>query len=67
MHDADSLRWFMMDSLWRTLNKAFEKEVHYTMDGGKELAFEELSPVKVFPTDVPYMGSPFYAAHSDVK
>ena len=63
--DAESMRWFMLDSLWRTLNTAFDKEVHYTMDGGKELVFEELSPINVFPINVPYMGSPFYFAHAD--
>lgn len=63
--DADSMRWFMMDSLWRTLNEAFHKDVYYTMDGGKELKFEELSPINIFPATVPYMGSPFYFAHDD--
>ncbi|MGI5844729.1 MAG: hypothetical protein ACOX9B_11190 [Candidatus Xenobium sp.] len=63
--DADSMRWFMMDSLWRTLKGAFDKEVYYTMNGGKQLEFDDLSPIKVFPADVPYMGSPFYFAHSD--
>lgn len=33
--DAESLRWFMMDSLWRTLSGVFQKDVHYTMTGGK--------------------------------
>lgn len=63
--DADSMRWFMMDSLWRTLNEAFHKDVYYTMDGGNELKFKELSPINVFPSTVPYMGSPFYFAHDD--
>ena len=64
-YDAVSLNWFMMDSLWRTLNEAFHKDVYYTMDGGKELKFEELSPINIFPATVPYMGSPFYFAHDD--
>jgi hypothetical protein len=63
--DAESLRWFMMDSLWRTLDEAFHKDVHYTMTGGKELIFDELYPINVFPRDVPYLGSPFYFAHDD--
>lgn len=62
-YDVDSLRWFMMDSLWRTLGS---DEIYYTMDGGKELVFNELYAANVFPSDVPYMGSAFYFAHSDV-
>ena len=66
--DADSLRWFMMDSLWRTLTENLNAEkVYYTMDGGMELAFEELYPVNEFPSDIPYMGSEFYLAHADAR
>ena len=71
-YDADSLRWFMMDSLWRTLTENLDAEnIYYTMDGGRELAFREmyreLSPVNVFPSDIPYLGSAFYFEHADVK
>jgi hypothetical protein len=63
--DADSLRWFMMDSMYRTLqNHLGADEIYYTMNGGNELAFDELFPVNVFPSDIPYMGSAFYFAHS---
>lgn len=71
--DADSLRWFMMDSLWRTLTENLDAEnIYYTMDGGQELDFqklsvEELHPVSLFPSDIPYMGSGFYYAHDDVR
>ena len=66
--DQDSLRWFMMDSLWRTLTENLNVEnIYYTMDGGKELVFKELYPVKEFPSDIAYMGSEFYSAHADVK
>lgn len=66
--DQDSLCWFMMDSLWRTLTENLDAEnIYYTMDGGQELAFEELSPVNEFPSDIPYMGSEFYSAHADVQ
>lgn len=61
-YDADSLRWFMMDSLWKTLGAS---EIYYTMDGGKELVFDDLYAAKVIPSDVPYMGSAFYFAHAD--
>ena len=66
--DCDSLNWFMMDSLWRTLTENLNAEnIYYTMDGGKDLTFEELYPVNEFPSDIPYMGSEFYFAHSDVR
>lgn len=66
--DQDSLRWFMMDSLWRTLTENLNAEnIYYTMDGGRELVFEELYPVNEFPSDIPYMGSEFYFAHADVR
>lgn len=66
--DADSMRWFMMDSLYQSCMENMNiDEVYYTMDGGKELAFDELYPIAVFPKDVPYMGSPFYFAHADLK
>lgn len=64
--DADSLRWFMMDSLYRTLIGNFgEEDVYYSMDGEKELKFDELSPSNLFPIKIPYQGSPFYYAHVD--
>lgn len=67
-YDYDSMSWFMMDSLWRTLTENLGVEnVYYTMDGGKELVLEKMSPAREFPSDVPYMGSGFYAAHDDVR
>ncbi|WP_027398454.1 hypothetical protein [Anaerovorax odorimutans] len=66
--DCDSMRWFMMDSLWRTLKENLGVEnVYYTMNGGKDLVFDALYPIKEFPADVPYMGSAFYSAHANVK
>jgi hypothetical protein len=62
--DADSLRWFMMDSLYKTLKENFpNEEVFYEAGGGVELRFDDLEFTNVFPADVPYMGSAFYAAH----
>jgi len=63
--DADKLRWFMLDSLYRTLQDNFYTDVYYTMDGGKELVLPGLSPVNTFPSGIPYMGSAFYFAHAD--
>ena len=68
LFDADSMRWFMMDSLWFTLTKNLNVEdIFYTMDGGKSLKFEALYAVNEFPTDIPYMGAAFYFAHIDGK
>ena len=68
-YDYDSMSWFMMDSLWRTLTANLDAEnIYYTMDGGQELVLENpSSSINTFPSDVPYMGSGFYAAHDDVR
>ena len=67
--DYDSMSWFMMDSLWRTLTENLDAEnIYYTMDGGRELVLEKMSSsINEFPSDIPYMGSGFYAAHDDVR
>ncbi len=68
VYDADTMRWFMMDSLYFSiLENTDVAEVYYTMSGGETLAFEELQPVKELPFDAPYMGTKFYAQHSDVE
>lgn len=68
-YDADSLSWFMMNSMAMTIQKNFEVEnVYFSMDGGKDLSLPRLSnSTNIFPKDVPYMGSAFYIAHQDVK
>ena len=51
-YDIDSLRWFMMDSLYSTLTANLgEVEVYYTMDGGQDLAFDELYPCLLYTSD----------------
>ena len=67
-YDYDSMSWFMMDSLWRTLTENLNAEnIYYTMDGGQTLVPRELYPISKIPSDSPYMGSEFYKAHSDVQ
>ncbi len=67
-YDIDTLSWFMMDSLWQTLRDNLETEnIYYTMNGGQELVLKEISSIRTFPSDIPYMGSPFYFAHSDIQ
>lgn len=66
--DAESLNWFMLDSLARTIQEMYgAQEVLYTMDGGQELDVPEMPVWAVFPLSVPYQFSPFYYAHSDVQ
>ena len=66
--DNNSLSWFMMDSLCRTLTENLDAEnIYYTMDGGQKLVVRELYPVNEFSSDIPYMGSEFYFAHADVR
>ncbi|MGN1025549.1 MAG: hypothetical protein ACI4P4_04000 [Faecousia sp.] len=62
-YDYDSMGWFMMDSLWRTLTENLDAEnIYYTMNGGRELTLEKMSPAITIPADAPYMGSEFYLA-----
>lgn len=59
--DEESLRCFMLDSLWRTLTENLDvTEVYYTMDGGEKLTLVGLNPVDTFPAEEPYKGSAFY-------
>jgi len=68
MYDNDSMRWFMMDSMWQTMTRFNGgADIYYTMDGGKELQFDELDLGTTFDINIPYMGSAFYYAHADVK
>ncbi len=67
-YDAVSLNWFMMDSLYATLRENLAVgDIYYTMDGGRELQPMGMDFPTAFPVDIPYMGSAFYLAHSDVK
>ncbi len=70
--DLDHLRWFMLDSVWKTLtsNSLVDGQVAsyvcYTMDGGVDLIVNELYPQSMFGDADAYMGSGFYFAHADV-
>lgn len=67
-YDYDTMSWFMMDSLWRTVTKNLGVEnIYYTMDGGKTLTLDKMSPSVTIPSDVPYMGSEFYLANSNLR
>jgi hypothetical protein len=71
--DYDSMAWFMLDSLARTIRRNIPAmgqgvsgyDIYFTMNGGESLVLENLSPPMDFTLDTPYMGSAFYFAHQD--
>jgi hypothetical protein len=66
--DAESLNWFMMDSLARTLAANLPiNQVYYSQGGGDALTFAEMTGLTSLPVNEPYEGSAFYVAHSDTK
>ncbi|MDR1558210.1 MAG: hypothetical protein LBS84_00685 [Clostridiales bacterium] len=65
VYDHESLAWFMMDSMYRTILENFDGEdleVYYSMDGGQPIVLG-ISYPPIFPVETPYMGSPFYSNH----
>lgn len=68
-YDAESLNWFMMDSLARTLTENLDVETVYYSAEGEPLAWDkgEMTGLTELPLLQPYMGSPFFYAHADVK
>ncbi|WMJ83773.1 hypothetical protein ACS3UN_11985 [Oscillospiraceae bacterium LTW-04] len=67
-YDAESLNWFMMDSLARTIKENLKvSTVYYSMDGGKPIALEDMTGLKELPVEQPYEGSAFFFAHVDNK
>lgn len=68
--DAVSLNWFMMDSLAQTIKQNLNVQtVYYSMDGGKELAFQNAEDMAAqglaaLPVDQPYEGSVFFVSHA---
>lgn len=66
MYDTESLRWFMMDSLWYTLCENLgEINVFYSREGQSEMSFDDEGPSLTLNLDTPYLGSNFYMAHMD--
>ena len=67
--DHDSLVWVMLDSMYRTILENYggedgELQVFYSVKGGGTIT---LPTGAELPADLPYMGSPFFAAHDDVR
>ncbi|MDO5521955.1 MAG: hypothetical protein Q4G58_15780 [bacterium] len=58
--DEDSMRWFMMDSLWQTLIENFGLDIYYTQTNGETLVLKGLKPVHTFEKDTAYKGSTYY-------
>lgn len=65
LSDVNSLEWFMMDSMYRTVKENLGVEnVYYTGNGGKELYLADLTPVDTIAKDAPFMGSTYYAGQN---
>ena len=66
--DYDSMAWFMLDSLSETMRTNIPglgvHEIFFTMEGGRALVLENLSPPMDFTLETPYMGSGFYQNHA---
>jgi hypothetical protein len=62
--EAESMNWFMMDSLARTLTENLPVHtVYYSADGGNALILE-MQGLRTLPVNEPYAGSAFYIADS---
>jgi hypothetical protein len=61
--NAEALRWFMLDSLWRTLTENYpEISDIYFVTNHIHASIVEPSP---FSSDTPYRGSPFYTGQTE--
>lgn len=61
-YDVDSLSWFMMDSLCRTVRENLKAEnVYFTMNGGEMLELPDMADGFKLLEDDPYQGSAAYA------
>ncbi len=59
--NINTLAWFMLDSLYISLLENFDlTSIVYTMDGGKKLVIDNLSPINEFPLNQAYKGSKAY-------
>lgn len=66
-YDADSLNWFMMDSLARTIKGNLAIDTVYYSQGGNPLTFPDGQGIgfEKLPVDQPYEGSAFFFTHSE--
>jgi hypothetical protein len=59
--DNDSLVWFMLDSMFYTLQQNLGVEnIYYTMNGGQQLVLENNSPAVTIAGDEAYLGRDQY-------
>lgn len=64
-YDADLLRWFLLDTVWRTLNDSFGAQaVYYRAADGQPPALDDLWPLEHFDLAGPYRGSAWYYGES---
>ena len=64
-YDADLLRWFLLDTVWQTLQQEFgAEEVYYCDADGQPLQLADLWPLEHFDLSQPYRGSGWYYSES---
>jgi hypothetical protein len=65
-NDTDSLNWFMMDSMYYTLQEHLNQiNIYFTANNGGPLIVPCEGGKNTFSKDTPYLGSSFYIAHSN--
>lgn len=64
-YDADLLRWFLLDTVCRTLRQGCgAREVYYTAADGSPLELDGLWPLEHFDLSRPFRGSAWYYSES---
>jgi len=63
-NNAEALRWFMLDSMWRTLGSIFDIGDIYYITNHVHDSVVEPSP---FDYNTPYKGSPFYSENRVIQ
>lgn len=64
-YDEDLLHWFMLDTVWRTLQQSYGAEtVYYRTQDNQAPDLTELWPLEHFDLNQPYRGSAWYYGES---
>ena len=64
-YDSDLLRWFLLDTVWRTLQQSYGAgDIFYQNAEGQTLTLDDLWPLEHFDLAQPYRGSSWYYGES---